>query len=172
MALTGEEDLINRIDLALRAHPLPPERLLRHIIKELQRARGIETDEYDVDNLGGMGARPSWQDDDDYSSCRGSSRGSCSSLDRDSLSTSSFARSAVSSTGSVRAEHTSLPLGNRTDHVQARYAAQYDRQLKVPPNRHEEMIQDLQAGHPPRPRIIPARATCTYDSERALAVAG
>ena len=75
----SDEDLLRRIDLALRAQPLPPERLLLRIIHELQRARGGELGDYYADD-------GSYFEDDDISvSSRGSSRGGSSLFSYDSM---------------------------------------------------------------------------------------
>ena len=70
----SDDDLIRRIDLALRAQPLPPERLLQRIIQELQRARGGEQ----ADSYGDDGSY--FEDNISFSngSSRGSSRGGSS----------------------------------------------------------------------------------------------
>lgn len=154
---TSEDELIRRIDLALRAQPLPPERLLRHIIHELRRARG-EPQRSALDSVDSAG---DWYDDDGRASLssRGSSRshdrGSYRSHDYDvggSIGGSSFTDS-VSSCSSLKAEHTSLQIGNRADPVQSRYVARHqDRVLKPPPNNREldvRKLQDMMIGvHP------------------------
>jgi hypothetical protein len=77
----SDDDLIRRIDLALRAQPLPPERLLKRIIHELQRARGGEQGDY-------YGDDGSYFEDDmslSNGSSRGSSRGGSSQCSYDSM---------------------------------------------------------------------------------------
>jgi len=152
---TSEDELIRRIDMALRAQPLPPERLLRHIIQELQRARG-EPQRSALDSVDSAG---DWYDDDDRASL--SSRGSTRSYDRGSyrsydaggsIGGSSFTES-VSSCSSIKAEHTSLQIGNRADPVQSQYVARHrDRVLKPPRNNREldvRKLQDMMIGaHP------------------------
>ena len=83
LGVMSEEELIKRIDLALRAQPLPPERLLRRIIQELQQARGGEADYGDDDYA--------FEDSISYGSNRGgssrggSSRGGSSQVSYDSV---------------------------------------------------------------------------------------
>jgi len=88
----SDDDLIRRIDLALRAQPLPPERLLQRIIQELQRARGGEQGDY----YGDDGSY--FEDDISFSngSSRGSSRGGSSRGGSSQFSYDSMASRCVS----------------------------------------------------------------------------
>ena len=122
----SDEDLMRRIDLALRAQPLPPERLLLRIIHELQRARGGELGDYYADD------GRYFEDDDISVSSRGSSRGGSSLFSYDSMA-SSLSNAMMSSTSSIRPEHTSLPMRDHDDLVKDRYAAQYELRKVAPP---------------------------------------
>ena len=100
--------------------------MLLRIIHELQRARGGELGDYYADD-------GSYFEDDDISvSSRGSSRGGSSLFSYDSMA-SSLSNAMMSSTSSIRPEHTSLPMRDHDDLVKDRYAAQYELRKVAPP---------------------------------------
>ena len=145
----SDDDLIRRIDLALRAQPLPPERLLQRIIQELQRARGGEQGDYYGDDGSYFEDDISFSNGSSRGSSRGgSSRGGSSQFSYDSMASrcvsgplitpgtpstirgppshGSRSRAMMSSTGSIRPEHTSLPMRDHGNLLKDKYAAQYE----------------------------------------------
>uniref|UniRef100_A0A7S0EC39 Uncharacterized protein n=1 Tax=Phaeocystis antarctica TaxID=33657 RepID=A0A7S0EC39_9EUKA len=121
--------------------------MLQRIIQELQRARGGEQ----ADSYGDDGSY--FEDNISFSngssrggsSRGGSSRGGSSQLSYDSMA-SSRSRAMMSSVGSIRPEHTSLPMRDHDNLLKDKYAAQYEVRKVVPPEDvRERQIRELQA---------------------------